>query len=129
MNKKILSFLPFSGNDNDTLSERSLDLILLNNKFMNNENNDFRKLINSKILDFELFTKKCVISSYLLQIIVNIFSVLYMDIFFDLEQILNHIKKENIENEENIHVNKYFYKFRNLLLLLSDDYYSIIEKL
>ena len=128
MNKQILSFLPFINNYNDNLSEISLDLILLNNISINNENNVFVKLIDSKIFDFELYTKKYVISSYLFEIIINVFSVLNIDKLFDLEQVINDIKKENIENKENIHLNKYFYKFQNILSLLSDDYYAIIIK-
>ena len=126
MNTQILSFLPIVGEDNGSLSEISSHFILSNN--INNNQKSLEKLIDLKILNFELYTKKYIISSYLLKIIINIFSVIDIDAFFDLKQIVNNVKKEYNSNEENIHLNKYFYKIQNLLLLLSDDYYKIIGK-
>ena len=48
--------------------------------------------------------------------------------FYDLEKIINNIKNEYAQNEENIYLNKYFYKAQNFLILLTNDYYKVIEK-
>ena len=65
MNKQILSFLPTIGDEDNNLFGYFFDSILFyedyNEKNYNIENNkaeELKKLIDSKILSFELYTKK-----------------------------------------------------------------------
>ena len=123
---QILSFLPTIGNY-DFLSRLSSKIFLSDESI----NNDF---IKTKIyyykFYFELYTKKYVISSYVLKIIINLFSFFDDDLYsyFNLENIIENSKLEFKKNEENINYNKYIYKFQKLLLLLSDEYFKIIDK-
>ena len=96
--------------------------------FSINKHNSLEKLINPQILSFELHKKNYIISSYLLTLIINIFSLLgeEFNIYSQLDKYEDNIKENYIQNEEINDLNKYFNKYQNLLLLLNKDHYKII---
>ena len=123
---QILTFLPTIGNY-DILSRLSSKIFLSDGSI----NNDFikTKIYYNKCY-FELYTKKYVISSYILKIIINLFAFFDDDLYsyINFENIIENSKFEFKKNEENTDYNKYIYKFQKLLLLLNDQYFKIIDK-
>ena len=121
---QILTFLPIIG-EYDNLSFLSSNIILskdnINNIYLNS-------IIKLDKCNYELYNKKYVISSYILKIIINLFAFLdgKCNDFFNLEHIIKSIKYGFIKNKENIDLNKYIYKLKNLLLLFNDENIKII---
>ena len=90
------------------------------------KDNKFNELIKADILSFELHRKQYNISSFLLKIIIDIFSFINSkDIFEDLKECnfeINDIDKNKIELNQNIRI------FQNLLLFINKNFFDTISK-
>ena len=85
-NKQILSFLPLLWNDNNFLSNSNSDLFI-SDDFLNegDKSKSLKNIIENKLLNNELYTKKYNISSYILKYILILSSFFEKELFnFDL---------------------------------------------
>ena len=115
--KQILSFLPFEENDNIYGNSKiflSLDIL--------NKNDDLKEIIDNKILSYELYKKEYNISSFILSIIIKLFSFFNEDFYLHIEinKITTKLNNVDIENKENFILNNYYSKYQHYLFFYKD---------
>ena len=122
--KQILSFLPFE--ENDIINGNSK--IFLSFDILNN-NVDFNEVIDNKILSYEIYKKEYNISSYILSIIIKLFSFFNEDFYLhnEINTIAKKLNNVDVENKENFILNNYYSKYQHFLFFYKD-YSKILSK-
>ena len=117
IDKQILTFLPFEENYNIYGNSKiflSLDIL--------DKDDNLKKVIDNKILSYEIYKKEYNISSYLLSIIIKLFSFFNEDFYLhnEINAITKKLNNVNVEDKENFILNNYYSKYQKFLFFYKD---------
>lgn len=118
IDKQILSFLPFYENYNIYGNSKiflSLDIL--------NKNDDLKEVIDNKILSYEIYKKEYNISSYILNIIIKLFSFFNDDFYLhrEIDMATKKLNIVNIKEKENFILNNYYSKYQKYLFFYKNN--------